>query len=63
MTIKELKEKIADLPDNMCIMWSDGWMIDHVDTFQLSVETMTFEDGEWEGHDVTREVFLFNSEA
>lgn len=69
MTIKELKEKITDLPDDMQVMWSDGWMVDHIEACQLSVETMTYEegvrlaDGEWEGQDVTRKVFLFNSEA
>lgn len=69
MTIKELKEKIADLPDGMQVMWSDGWMVDHVETEQLTVQDVTFEegayltDGEWEGQEVTRKVFLFNSEA
>lgn len=69
MTIKELKEKIADLPDDMRIMWYDGWAVDHVETEQLTVENITYEegarlaDGEWEGHDVTRKVFLFNSEG
>jgi hypothetical protein len=69
MTIKELKELIVDLPDNMQVMWSDGWWVDHMETERLTVQDVTYEegcrlaDGEWESQEVTRKVLLFNSEG